>query len=258
MITFEHDGKNYEVRKPGLEQQREAQRQYNRAFNDAAQSGAILRPKLEDFMRQQSLWDDAKQAEYALLGKQVADNELILAKGGIKKIEARRVGLEIKKLRNKMRDLISVRTELDSHTCEGQAFNARFNYLVSACVVYKDNGKQVYKNFEEYMSRSDERLAFLAAEKLSELIYGVTEDAEMKTEENKVLRKLGYMDEKGRLINTAGHLVDEEGRLINEDGYFVNENGELVDVDGNLRTKEGDYVVEHLPFLDDDGNPIPE
>ena len=39
------------------------------------------------------------------------------------------------KTQRDMRDLISVRTSLDNHSAEGQADNARFNYLVSACGV---------------------------------------------------------------------------------------------------------------------------
>ena len=65
----------------------------------------------------------------------------------------------MRKLRDDLRELISSRTNLDNNTAEGQADNARFNYLVSCCLVYSDNKKGYFNSYEDYLNRSSEEIA---------------------------------------------------------------------------------------------------
>ena len=95
------DGKEVKLmaRLPNLDQQREGQKDYNRAFNEAVDSGTMLRLKLDDFMKEQGIWDDTKQAKMAELGKSIADSEKALAKGGIKLLAARTIAIKLRTLR---------------------------------------------------------------------------------------------------------------------------------------------------------------
>jgi hypothetical protein len=185
------------------------------------------------------------------------DGEKKLAKGGIKLSEAKEVALIMKKSRDELRDLISVKTNLDTHTAEGQADNARFNYLVSACTVYSDNKKQYFSSYEEYSNNASDKVAVLAAQNLAGMLYGLDSDYEEKLPENKFLKQYKFIDDKLRFINKDGKLVDSEGRLTDENGRFVNKEGEFVDKEGNPVTKEGEYIFEFSPFLDDSGKPVP-
>ena len=259
-FTFETkiDGKKVELmaRRPNMDNQREGQKVYNRAFNDAVSSGALLRAKLDDFMREQGMWDDKKQERITSLGKEILHLEQTIAKGGIRLSVAREKAIDLRKLRFKVRDLISERTELDVHTAEGQADNARFNYWVTVCVVYNDTQKPVFSSVDDYLSKQTEDYAALAAGKLASLLYNLSEDYDNKLEENKFLREFGFADKNNRLINDDGHLVDENGRLIDEEYNYVNEQGQRVDIEGNLLNDEGNYVFDRRPFLDDDDNPV--
>ena len=162
----------------------------------------------------------------------------------------------MKKTRDEIRELISVRTSLDNHSAEGQADNARFNYLVSACVVYKDNNEKYFKNLEDYINRADDPAALLGAQKLANMIYGLDNNFEKNLPENKFLQKFKFVDDKLRLIDKSGRLVDAEGRLVDSEGRFIDEQGNYVDKFGNRVDKDGEYVVEFKPFLDEDGNPV--
>ena len=155
-----------------------------------------------------------------------------------------------------MRELIAVKTNLDSHTAEGQADNARFNYLVSACVVYKDSKKKYFKDYEDYLNRSSELVAIYGAQKLASMMYGLDSDFEKKLPENKFLIKYKLVNDNLEFVDSQGRLVDAEGRLIDANGRFINEAGEFVDKDGNLVDQEGEYLIEFSPFLDENGNPI--
>lgn len=245
------------IRSPTLQDQKEATKVYNTAFTDALKSKAIVRAKLDDLLVEQGLWDDSKQMRFSTLQAQILEGERKLAKGGISLSKAKEEALKMKKLRDDLRDLIAVKTNLDTHTAEGQADNARFNYLVSACTVYEDNKKSYFSNYEDYNSKSvSDPVATLAAQNLAGMLYGLDNDYEEKLPENKFLKQYKFIDSKLRLINKEGKLVDSEERLLDENGRFINNKGEFVDKDGNLVDVDGDYVVEFTPFLDDEGKPV--
>jgi hypothetical protein len=244
------------VRSPSLEDQREAQKIYNQAFTDAIKSKSVVRAKLDDLLEDQGLWNQEKQAKFTELQQQILDGEKRLAKGGFSLKEAKNLAIEMKRTREEIRELISVRTSLDNHSAEGQADNAKFNYLVSSCVVYKENNQKYFKNLEDYMNKSDDPAALLGAQKLANMIYGLDNNFEKNLPENKFLQRYKFVDEKLRLINKDGKLVDIDGRLIDENGRFINEKGEFVDKNGNRVDKDGEYIVDSQPFLDDDGKPI--
>lgn len=244
------------VRSPSLQDQREATKVYNTAFSDALKAKAVVRAKLDDLLVEQGLWDDKKQFQFTALQSKILENERKLAKGGIPLNEAKKIALDMRKDREELRDLISVKTNLDTHTAEGQADNARFNYLVSACTVYNDNKKPYFASYDEYLNKSSDPVAIQAAQHLAGMLYGLENNYEEKLPENKFLKQYKFVDDQLRLVDKQGRLVDQDGRLVDENGRFVNEKGEFVDKDGNPVNAEGEYLIEFKPFLDDEGNPV--
>lgn len=244
------------VKSPSLQDQREATKVYNTAFSDALKAKAVVRAKLDDLLVEQGLWDDKKQFQFSALQSKILENERKLAKGGISLNEAKKLALEMRKDREELRDLISVKTNLDTHTAEGQADNARFNYLVSSCTVYNDNKKPYFSSYDEYLNKSSDPVAIQAAQQLAGMLYGLENNYEEKLPENKFLKQYKFVDNQLRLVDKEGRLVDQDGRLVDENGRFINEKGEFVDKDGNPVNAEGEYLIEFKPFLDDDGNPV--
>jgi hypothetical protein len=248
--------KEFLVRSPSLTDQREAQKVYNQAFTDAVKSKSVVRAKLDDLLQDQGLWNDEKQAKFTALQRELLDGEKKLAKGGFSLNEAKDLAVKMRRTREEIRDLISVRTSLDNHSAEGQADNARFNYLVSACLVYNDTKQTYFSNMEDYLNRAGESISVLAAQNLANMLYGLDNDYESTLPENKFLKKYRFVDDKLRLVDKKGRLIDSEGRLIDETGRYVDDQGSFVDKFGNKVDAQGDYVVEAKPFLDDSGNPI--
>lgn len=246
----------FEIKTTTFNEQRESQKIYNQSFSDAIKSGSIVRARLDDLLKEQGLWDDKKEIEFSTIQKQLANHEKALSKGGISLKKAKSLAVEMKRLREDLRELISVKTNLDTHTAEGQADNARFNYLVSVCVVYKDTKKPYFNSYDDYINRSTDTVAIVGAQKLAALMYGLDSDFEKKLPENKFLLKYKLVNDNLEFIDNNGRLTDTEGRLIDKDGRFINEAGQFVDKDGNLVDDKGDYIIEFEPFLDDNGNPI--
>jgi len=255
-LKIEDKETTFLVKMPNLQNQREGQKIYNQAFSDAVKSGSIVRAKLDDLLTEQGLWDDSKQARFLAIQKELNDSEKKLAIGGISLKEAKNVAISMKRVRDELRDLISVKTNLDTHTAEGQADNARFNYLVSCCVVYNDNKKSYFSNYEDYLNRSSDPVGILGAQKLASMLYGLDSDFEKKLPENKFLLDYKFINDDLRYINQGGKLIDEDGRLVDENGRYVNEEDKFVDRDGNLVDEKGDYIVNFSPFTDDEGKPV--
>jgi len=248
--------KHFTVRSPSLNDQREGQKAYNQAFTDAIKSKSVVRAKMDDLLEEQGLWNPEKQRKFSDLQQELIDGEKRLAKGGFGLKDAKGLALKMKEIRSEIRDLISVRTSLDNHSAEGQADNARFNYLVSACVVYKDTNDPYFHSLEEYLNKADDPVALLGAQKLASMIYGLDNNFEKNLPENKFLQKYKFVDEKLRLVDKRGRLVDADGRLIDEQGRFIDEEGNYIDKNGNRVDRDGDYVVDAEPFLDEEGKPV--
>lgn len=248
------------VKQPSAKDYRDAQLVYNKAFREALESGAMLRQKLQDYLIKQEIWSEEKQAEYEQLIEEIHTNEDAINAGGIKLAQGKSMALKLRELRAKFRNLISERQVYDSACVEGQADNARFNFLVSRCVFKQDGVTKAWANTEAYDESGAEDWAVKAASKLGEILYNLDGDYDKNLTENKFLVQYKFAREDLRLVNKEGHLVDSDGRLINEDGRFVayREDGTqyFVDRDGNEVTEDGGKKIEFKPFLDDDGNPV--
>jgi hypothetical protein len=248
--------KKFTVKSPSLQDQKESNKVYNTTFSEAIKTKALVRAKLDDVLVEQGLWDDTKQSQFNSLQNKILEGERVLAKGGISLLEAKKKAIEMRQARLELRDLIAVKTNLDTHTAEGQADNARFNYLVSCCLVYTDTKQPYFSGYEDYLNKAADPVAILAAQHLASMLYGLDNDYEEKLPENKFLKKYKFVDNKLRLVNKEGKLIDADGRLIDENGRFINDQGQFVDKDGNVVDEQGEYLVEFSPFLDEEGKPI--
>ena len=264
------------VKRPSTSEYKDSQIEYNKAFRESLEGGAILKKKLGEYMRSQGLWDDDKDSEEKKLLAKVGKEEAKLKKGGIPLEDAKEIALDLKKTRGKFRTLIAERTLLDSNTVEGQSDNARFNALVTLCVLGTDKVTPVFEDLSKYDKNGDQPWAIEAAGELASLIYELDPNYDNTLEENKFLKNYNFANEENQMINADGHaifldqetgkehLIETEGmRFVayrtdegyqkqdEEDRYYVNKDGVEIDEDGNP------VVDDFVPFLDDSGKPIP-
>ena len=134
----------FSVKTPGAEVKK-SQSVYNKAFKQALDDGALLRQKLTAYMRDQDLWDDAKQKKYETLLEEIDAMEESLQKGGIRLSTAKEIALDLRKKRETFRDLIAERNALDSASAEGQADNARFEELVGYAQLIQKMVKGIFQ-----------------------------------------------------------------------------------------------------------------
>ena len=263
--VFEYKGKSYCILNPTSQINEDASMEYNRIFSKALRNGALLRESLDSFMRDQNLWDDSRQEEYTGYLQQITEKERQLKLGGIKLSEAKQIAIEIRALRAISRVMIEHKNSLDVNTAQGQAENARFNYLLINCLVYndeEDNGqfRRVYSSMDEFNAdEAEDSVGVEAAGIFARIYFGLEKDYEHNLPENKFLREYKFSNNEDHLVDEQGRTVDYEGRLVDENLRFVDENGEFVDIRGDRIDEEGNPVGDRFsPFLDDKGKPISE
>ena len=247
---FEYKDKQYLIKELTADQTIEAQRVYTKEFKKAVEDGAILKQSLEEHMRDQGLWDDEMAEKYTDLVKQSADLEYKIKSGAYKKAsELRDKAFELKKIRNELTALLSVRNSMDSVTAEGLADNERFFYLVSACVYDYLTQKPVFSSLQDYKDQADSELAVKCASEYANVAYGLDENFQDAFVENKLLKRLNLLNDKGQLINRKGQRVDINGNLLDDEGSRIDADGNRIDINNNPLLD--DSVVDELDFEDD-------
>jgi len=250
----------YAVRKPTIAEIQKANELRRKTFNDELVAGSLLREQLDQELRKRKLWSDQSEQEYQTLRQEVIDGEYKLASGGIKLSQAKDLALNMRKKRDQMVQMLGSRSELDQATCEGKADAARFNFLFACCLVYNDSGEPYFKNgLDDYLVNQNDPIAVKGATEFYYLISN-SEEIDDKLPENTFLKKFKFVNGRGQLIDKQGKLVDGEGRHINEDGFYIkwiNDKDYIkVDVNGRPLKDNGDFDVQFIPFLEDDGNPV--
>ncbi len=259
-VKVEKDGKEEELKlavlRPSNKAKQEAQYHYAKVFREAVTRGAVLRAKVKQVMKEQLLWDEAKQAKWEELTKFLADGGHKLKGGGGSFEDAKTLAHEMRKKRSELYELNADENTLDQNTAEALAEQARFDMLMVHCVIHADSGKKHYKDLDDYQNREEDPVAAAAGPMLSRMEYGLDEGWQKSFAENEFFIKHGLMNDKLQLLNADGHPVDEDGRLINDRGWYVDEQGNRVDRDGRRLDEAGEYIYSFQPFLDKDGNPI--
>lgn len=240
------------VNKPTAKNNADAQIVFSREWLKAEANGCPLRANVDEIAVKHGLWNDEIESNVKAIEKEILETERKLRAGSKfykTKLDAKKAALHIRKLRNERLKLFSKKNALYEHTAEGYADRAKTNYLISSCVVYANNGKPYFRDLNDYLNRAEEKASLDITEAFLKLVFADLFELDKKNYENQLLLKLGYVDDKFRLINDEGKLIDEEGREIDENGRFV-KNGKFVDADGNEVDENGEYVIEFEPFAD--------
>ena len=233
------------VKKPTHSQLTDANFHASSVFNKAKNAKMCLRANLEDYLESEGIWTDKHRKQLNELRDEIIFNLTCLQTGkkdGVKMklSEARTMAIDTRNLRWRLNILEISKRDYDAYTVEGQAENARFDYLVSICL-FDEEGNPLFKDLDDYFEQAEEEYIVQAASKLANLVFG-NEDFEKNLPEHQFLIKNGLLDADLRY-------VDKKGNYINAEGKPVNKDGKLIDSAGNLLTPE---VVEEEVTFDDD------
>lgn len=250
--VFTYNGRKIKIVPISNEIALESNRYYAKAFDTAERGGSPLRPEVEEMLKRRGLHDtttnDAKIREAR---KDLRILELQLRKGVIDnrrmtKAEGKALALKMRKEREKLSTIGRDLSSYFSNTAESYAENQRLRYYIYATAVDADTGANIWKSFESFDTETDSALMDEVSRHFLVAISGIDEDYEKEFYEVKWLIRMGFMNQKLRLIDEKGRLVDDEGRLIDENDNYIDELGNRVDIYGNRLDKDGNLAEEDV------------
>jgi hypothetical protein len=204
----------------------------------------VTKKELSTLMKKRGIWSDKKEDEQEAISKEINQLEqklyLECGKRNSKRAEGKEIAIQIRRKRNELRQLISEKMGLEENTAEALADNSRFDYIVAHCTFHA-NGEKVYKDIDDYNSKSADEVAYTAASALAEMMYSIDSDFEKNLPENKWLKNRELVNDDLALVDDKGRRVDLEGRLINDEGYYIDEDGNRIDKEGNPLSEDGFY-----------------
>jgi hypothetical protein len=249
------------VRKPTNAVMTAAQRKGALVWTQCIQEGVMTKKELEKILEDRGIWSKEKDRYQAEILDDITglEKKLYLGDRGtkLKTSEGKKIAINMRRKRLELRDLLAERITLEQNTAESLSDNAKFDYIVAYCT-FDSNEQPVYEDIDDYSNRSDDPIAFAAAQALAAMMYSLDKDFEEKLPENKFLKKFEYVNSELHLVNKDGHKIDVEGRLVDEDGFFVNEDGDRVDTEGNLLDEDGAYIPTNEYEVDDRPKPRPK
>lgn len=229
------------VRPPSADVRTQATMHRLAVYGEAVGRRIMVKQELETHLRRMNLWDDEKERAFRLLRDLLVEKQGVLARGGVKKSEAREAAIQARGARRMIEDLTSPRLVIERNTADALADQAQFEYLVAHCTTHDDGPREglpyftidgVHPSLEAYRERAVEDDGGAAAGAFADLYYGEVAEAP----EDAFLKKYGFADAQGRLVDAQGRLVDADGALVDEEGYLLG----------------ADAEPEFVEFLDDD------
>lgn len=246
------EDREVELKKPTARQLADAQsysaKLFTRLINETDEAGnhtAIFEPQLHDHMKKLGLWSDAEEARLKEIDYEMGTVEVEAAQTKSKS-RAKELAFKLWDLRDERYRLIGKKNQLNNFTVEAQVNNAKFDYLVSSCV-FNSDGSRFYISVDDYKEKADSADGYKVASELQKLVYGITEDLRSKLVENKILRKVGAMNDDYQLVDENGNTVDRHGKRVDKDGYYVDTENRRVDDRGTLI----DVKIEDAEYTED-------
>ena len=208
------------VKKPSNAVLNAAQRKGALVWTQCIQEGVMTKKELETILEQRGIWtkEKSKQQQSILEDISKLEKSLYLGPRGskIKTSQGKKIALDMRRKRIELRDLLAERVTLEQNTAESLSDNAKFDYIVAQST-FDENELPMYEGLDDYSNRSDDPVAFAAAQALATMLYSLDSGFEEKLPENKFLKKFEYVNKDLHLINAKGQTLDTEGRVVNED-----------------------------------------
>lgn len=137
--------------------ERKCDTEYHIAFTELMQRGVLPKATLERIMSEKGIWTPDQEKLLTDLQHKLAQLQISLDKA---ETHDKGLGLakEMGELRNQCLRLIEVKSAVFVNSCESLADSVRRDAYIAYALIYADSGKPVFKNYYEFLSRSDEQV----------------------------------------------------------------------------------------------------
>jgi hypothetical protein len=132
---------------------------YREAYSIAFRNGILVNSEVMKALRERGIWDDEKDREVAELRLKISEMEKKLDDQSLSNEDGEKLALEIRGLRLELAAKNSVYTSIVDVTCESLGNEKRNQFFAATCVVDNKSGAKVFKDLDDFLTRSDESIA---------------------------------------------------------------------------------------------------
>lgn len=148
-----------------LDIERKCDTEYHIAYTQLLGRGIVPRATLEQRMKETEIWTDKDEERLNDLQRLLLEAQLRLEAA-----ETHEKGLavanEMGNLRGECLKLVEVKAAVLSNSCESLADQIRRDAYIAYATRYADSNKPVFKDYEDFLSRSDEPVVLDAREQI--------------------------------------------------------------------------------------------
>jgi len=193
---------------PSVEQKANADIHKSVMFGKYAKSGVLFKDVILKLMRDQGMWDDERESQREELLTIISQGTEKLLAVGIMKSEAKEIALKVRSARVILTSLMSEYNNLEQNSVEGKAEQAKFEWLISQCTLYNEDGKKYFASLTDYKNKEDEPHVQKIANEFQTLYYDI-DSVLRELPENKFLIEHGFMNEDFTLKDSETESVEE-------------------------------------------------
>lgn len=176
--------------------------EFKKAWCFSIENGVKVRQKIEETLRDNSIWTDKEEQKLKSLEMEAAIYLNLLNK----KIEekdfdqAKEAALSAANARNKINSLLMLKQTAFSYSAEGLASEVKIEAYVAYATVYaNDESKSYWKDYGDFIKNREEKAAIDAISLYTKLLIEENLNILKTFPENKFLIDNGYMTEEFRI-----------------------------------------------------------
>lgn len=164
------------LRQENVDIERKCDTEYHIAFTELVQKGILPRASLEKIMSDRGIWTKEQQSELEGLQARLVELQTKLAAANTNG-EGVSIANEMGDVRGECLKLVEVKSVIFSNSCESLAESIRRDAYIAYALVYEDTNKPVFKNYNDFLSRSEEQVVEDARKRTLEESIKVFQDS---------------------------------------------------------------------------------
>lgn len=147
------------LNKPSHKVSTDANFVYSQTFSKAIRNGIMTNAEAFDIVKKNGIWSDDDEARAKELRDKIKDLETAFESAELSNEQGMDKVKEIKALRSDLANLNSKINSVTDNTAETMANDSKNQFIAAMCTVDSTTGKKVFKDLDDFLLRSSEKIA---------------------------------------------------------------------------------------------------
>jgi hypothetical protein len=197
----------------------ESQMQYSKAFSDYFRKGLLLNKEVEKIVKERDLWDEKSREEFNDLQEGIQKKEDFLNEKNLElnDEDAITAAYELSALREEKWRLQREVQSIYDNTAERRAEDVRVQYLTSQCIYDVKTNKSYFKNYEDFIDKSDTQVVGDSIYQMMIYLNGLEQNFMDVLPETKYIKGIFNKKDEGKVEKDEKEKAEENKPVTTEE-----------------------------------------